>query len=63
MSLPSIPTRTDAAIACPCGGVARISAVAPIPMRPDRMRNTYSCAECGQEHAFEVMKKGGRGEM
>ena len=62
MSLPSIPTRTDAAIACPCGGVARISAVAPIPMRPDRMRNTYSCAECGQEHAFEVMKKGARGE-
>ncbi len=62
MSLPAIPTRTDAAIACHCGGVARISAVAPIPMRPDRMRNSYSCAECGQESAFEVMKKGVSGE-
>ena len=60
MSLPSIPTRTDAAIACNCGGVARISAVAPIPTRPDRMRNSYSCAECGQESAFEVLKKGVR---
>lgn len=62
MSLPSIPTRTDAAIACNCGGVARISAVAPIPMQPDRMRNSYACAECGQESSFEVLKKGVRGE-
>lgn len=60
MSLPSVPTRTDAAIACGCGGVARISAVAPIPLRQDRMRNTYTCAECGQERAFDVMKKGVR---
>jgi len=58
MSLPKIPTRTDAAIACRCGGVARISAVAPIPTRPNHMRNSYTCAECGQEQSFDVLKKG-----
>ena len=60
MSLPTIPSRTDAAIACQCGGVARYSAVAPIPTQPDRMRNSYTCTECGQESAFAVLKKGVR---
>ncbi|RDV04987.1 hypothetical protein [Undibacter mobilis] len=61
MSLPSVPTRTDAAVACGCGGIARITAVAPIPSRPDRMRHVYRCAECGQDLVFEVMKKGVEG--
>lgn len=58
MPLPSVPTRTDAAVACQCGGAARINAVAPIPTDPERMRHFYHCADCGQDLAFDVMKKG-----
>ena len=57
MTLPTIPTRTDAAVACKCGNAARISAVATIPDVPDRMRHTYTCAECGQELVFDVAKR------
>ena len=55
---PKIPTRTDAAVTCGCGGIARITAVAPIVDRPDHMRHTYHCGDCGKDLVFEVMKKG-----
>lgn len=55
---PAVPTRTDAAVACRCGGIAGISAVAPIPAEPQRMRHTYHCDGCGADRVFDVMKKG-----
>ena len=55
---PKIPTRTDATVACGCGGIARITAVAPIVDQPDHMRHTYHCGDCGKDLVFEVMKKG-----
>jgi hypothetical protein len=58
MTLPDKPTRTDAHVRCTCGGVMTITAVAPIPNQPDKMRHSYVCVDCGAEANFEVAKKG-----
>ena len=54
---PAVPIRTDAEVTCGCGGVARITAVAPIVDQSDRMRHTYRCEGCAKDLTFEVMKK------
>ena len=55
---PKIPTRTDAVIACACGGTMSIATVAPIPDNPDHMRHMYHCAGCDKDATFDVAKKG-----
>jgi len=55
---PKTPTRTDAYVACACGGVMGIVTAEPIPDRPDFMRHTYHCADCGKNAMFDVAKKG-----
>ena len=55
---PKIPTRTDAYIACACGGTMVIVSVAPIPDKSDLMRHTYRCRDCGKDATFDVAKKG-----
>ncbi|MDO9413642.1 MAG: hypothetical protein Q7T81_13815 [Pseudolabrys sp.] len=55
--IPTIPTRTDAFVLCPCSGTATISTVAPIADDPDRMRHLYTCLDCGKELTFDVDKK------
>ena len=55
---PKIPTRTDAYVACACGGTMGIVTVEPIPGRPDFMRHTYHCRDCGKDATFDVAKKG-----
>ena len=62
MTLPTTPSRTDAHVRCACGGVMTITAVAPIPGTPDKMRHSYVCVDCGAEASFDVMKKGAGGE-
>ncbi|MDP1908561.1 MAG: hypothetical protein Q8K85_09675 [Hyphomicrobium sp.] len=54
---PAIPTRTDAFVACACGGTAKIATVAPIAHDPDHMRHGYTCPDCGAEASFDVAKK------
>jgi hypothetical protein len=54
---PKIPTRTDAFVACDCGGTAKIATVAPISDRPDHMRHLYTCPDCGKDMSFDVEKK------
>ena len=53
---PKIPTRTDAYVLCPCGGTMSIQTVEPIPDKPDKMRHTYKCLDCGEVTPFEVDK-------
>jgi hypothetical protein len=55
--LPKTPTRTDAYVQCTCGGTMSIVTVEPIPDKPDKMRHTYKCLDCGAISPFEVMKK------
>ena len=52
-----IPTRTDAFVECVCGGTMSIATVSPIADKPDFMRHTYHCNECGAEATFDVAKK------
>ena len=54
---PKIPTRTDAYVACDCGGTAKIATVAPIGDKPDHMRHLYICPDCSAELRFDVEKK------
>lgn len=56
---PKIPTRTDATVACACGGVMSIAMVSPIPGKATHMRHDYACAACGASASFEVEKKKG----
>ena len=57
MPPPKIPTRTDAFVACACGGTMTIATVVPIPNKPDFMRHTYHCNGCGADATFDVAKK------
>lgn len=57
---PKVPTRTDAYVQCTCGGTMGIVSVEPIPAKPDFMRHTYQCQECGKAAKFDVAKKGKR---
>ena len=58
MTLPTTPSRTDAYVRCACGGTMAVTAVAPIPNAPDKMRHSYICVDCGAEANFEVAKEG-----
>lgn len=55
---PKTPTRTDAYVACACGGTMGIVTVEPIPDKADFMRHTYHCRDCGKDATFDVAKKG-----
>ena len=57
MTLPKIPTRTDAFVVCDCGGTMSIVTVAPIAEKPGYMRNVYQCLSCGAKAGFDVAKK------
>lgn len=57
---PDIPTRTDAYVACTCGGIMCITAAEPILDKPAHMRHAYKCLECGKVATFEVEKKSAR---
>jgi hypothetical protein len=54
--LPKTPTRTDAYVACTCGGTMGISTVEPVPDEPMIMRHTYVCLDCGKMAEFKVAK-------
>lgn len=58
MTLPTTPSRTDAYVRCACGGTMAVTAVAPLLNRPDHMRHSYICVDCGAEMSFDVAKKG-----
>jgi hypothetical protein len=58
--IPKIPTRTDAYVACTCGGTMCISEAELIADKPMRMSHTYKCLACGKEATFEVEKKSTR---
>jgi hypothetical protein len=56
--LPKTPIRTDAFVQCSgCGGTMSIQTVEPVPDKPDVMRHTYKCLDCGAISPFEVAKK------
>ena len=38
-----------------------VATVAPILNKPDHMRHSYVCVDCGEEANFEVAKKGAGG--
>jgi hypothetical protein len=57
MKLPKVSTRTDAYVKCGCGGTMSIATVAPVVDRPDIMRHSYICLDCGKEATFDVAKK------
>jgi hypothetical protein len=56
---PTIPTRSDAYVACACGGTMCITEAEPVLDKPTHMRHAYKCLECGKEATFEVEKKKG----
>jgi len=55
--LPKVSTRTDAYVKRGCGGTMSIATVAPVVGRPDIMRHSYICLDCGKEATFDVAKK------
>ena len=57
---PTIPTRTDAYVACACGGTMCITEAEPVADNPLLMRHAYTCLKCGKEATFEVEKKRAR---
>ena len=54
---PRIPTRTDAYVACACGGTMCIVDAEPVADKPALMNHTYKCLDCGKVATFEVEKK------
>lgn len=54
---PTIPTRTDAYVACTCGGTMCIVDAEPIADKPAFMCHVYKCLDCGKVATFEVAKK------
>lgn len=59
---PKTPTRTDAYVACVCGGTMGIVTVEPIPSEPGFMRHSYLCQTCGKTATFDVAKKSAAGK-
>ena len=51
-----MPQKTDATTPCKCGGTMKISMIEPLPMEPDKMQHSYTCAQCGEVERYKFLK-------